>query len=51
MGLGDAEREGMGEVFIEFRGGRWSLDSGVQGGRRYHFLGQAIPLGYCAWEK
>ena len=23
----------------------------MQGGRRYHFSGKAIPLGYCAWEK
>ena len=44
--------KGMGEVFIEFRGGTaWSLNSRLQSCRRYHFLGQAIPLGYCGWGK
>ena len=39
----------MGEV--EFRGGAGAWTQRVQSGRRYHFLGQAIPLIYCAWEK
>ena len=40
MGFGDVEREGDGRGVYR-----------VQGDRRYHFVGQAIPLGYCAWEK
>ena len=44
--------KGMGEVFIEFRGGAgtWTQKS-PEWLHIHHFLGQAIPLGYCAWGK
>ena len=52
MWLGDVEREGRGWEKCLYNS-EVALEPGlktVQRGRRYHFLGQAIPLGYGARE-